>query len=757
MLRIAVVANTPPPYRVPMYSQLARMPGVALHVIFCSRREPNRLWDLPPLDFDHEFLREQWIAMKGRYIHNNIGVLPALRKFKPDIVVTDGFNPTHLYAFLYTLVTDAAHVPMTDGTDRSEEALSAVHRAVRRRVYSHSSAFVSASLGGDRLYMNYGIKQESCFKSCLCVDNDAYAPVVPAKEKCYDFVFAGRIEPGKSPLFALEVACATARKLGRKATLLVVGSGSLAQEMQRAATQNSQWVAAEFFGFAAQAQLPDLYRSARVFLFPTLADVWGVVANEACAAGLPVLVSPHAGVNGELVRDGENGFICEMDAELWAQRAVPLLTQPRMWQEFSSRSLALANQYTFTSSALGLLDACRLAQRRRETAMEKDMERPRRVVIVERQLLHYRAAFYNRLKAMLEKEGIELELLFGRGTPDEAMKKDEVTIDWARRIPTHYLLGNRVCWQPFGHYARDADLVVVMHENKLLYNLWLLSFGRPRRLAFWGHGRNMQSNRPTGLKERFKRWTVNKVDWWFAYTRSSAELVHQAGFPSGRTTVVENAVDTSRLATMCAQVTLEQCRALRAEFGLGDGPVALYLGSLYREKRLDFLLDAAREIRQRVPEFQLLVAGAGPMQDVIESAAAQETWIHYVGPLKGNRKAAILVLSDVMLNPGLVGLAILDSFASGTPMFTTNCNLHSPEISYLESGRNGIMTDDDLHAYSNAVSDVLLDRNALHALRTGALGSAPHYTIENMAERICNGILQCLALPAGQMPEMQRR
>ena len=60
-----------------------------------------------------------------------------------------------------------------------------------------------------------------------------------------------------------------------------------------------------FHGFAAQRELPDLYRSAKVFLFPTLADVWGVVANEACAAGLPVIVSPHAGVAGELVRDDD--------------------------------------------------------------------------------------------------------------------------------------------------------------------------------------------------------------------------------------------------------------------------------------------------------------------------------------------------------------------------------------------------------------------------------------------------------------------
>lgn len=375
----------------------------------------------------------------------------------------------------------------------------------------------------------------------------------------------------------------------------------------------------------------------------------------------------------------------------------------------------------------------------------------RRVVIVERQLLHYRRELYERLRTLLEREGIALQLLHGCGTPAEAMKKDEVTLDWAHTIPTRYFLGNRVCWQPFGDYARDADLVVVMHENKMLYNLWLLSLGRPRRLAFWGHGRNMQSQRPTGWKERFKRWTVNKVDWWFAYTDSSAALVAQAGFPLARTTVVDNAVDTSALSSLCRSVTPARCRALRAELGVGDGPIAIYLGSLYDQKRPEFLLEAAQRIRARVPGFQLLVAGAGPMQNVIEEAAAQHPWMHYLGPLKGPRKAEILVLADIMLNPGLVGLAILDSFASGTPMFTTDCNLHSPEISYMHSGRNGVMTPDDLEIYADTVVDTLTDRNALVALKAGALGSASRYTIENMAERLCKGIVDCLAMPQGRL------
>ena len=370
----------------------------------------------------------------------------------------------------------------------------------------------------------------------------------------------------------------------------------------------------------------------------------------------------------------------------------------------------------------------------------------RRVVIVERVLTHYRVDFFERLREHLAREGVALQLLVGHGTAIDAQKKDGGTLDWAIPVPGRYWFGDRLYWQPFGSYARQADLVIVMHENKMLYNLWLLFFKRPVRLAFWGHGRNMQSHQPTGLRERFKRWTINKVDWWFAYTDMSAALIHRAGFPQACTTVVDNAVDTDALSTLCNQVTAADCHALRTKLSMHSGPVGMYLGSLYQEKRLDFLLAAAQHIRQHIPDFQLLIAGAGPEQAIIEDVARRHRWIHYVGPLYGKEKATALVLADVLLNPGLVGLGILDSFVSGTPMFTTDCGMHSPEISYLDSGHNGVMTVDDINVYAQTVIATLSDPDVMTRMSQAARASAPRYTVQNMATRFGNGILACLAM-----------
>lgn len=365
MLRIAIVTNNPPPYRVPVFQRLGRIPGIDFQAIFCSHREPNRFWDLPPMEFDHVFLRERFYLVNGRCIHHNPDVVGALFRFAPEVVITDGFNPTHLYAFLYAWGRGLAHVAMTDGTDVSEQSLGFVHKAVRRFVYARSGAFVPASIGGKRHYQSYGVPADRCFTSCLCIDNEAFAPK-DGQAKQYDFIFSGRFEAVKNPLFAMDVAVETAKQIGRKVNMLFVGSGSLEESMRAAAKMHEQYLAAVFHGFAAQRELPSLYRSARVLLFPTSWDPWGVVANEACAAGLPVLVSKEAGVAGELVRDGENGFVCTLESETWAKRAAMLLMRPVLYEDFSRRSLRLVSEYNYDNAASGIVDACRFSLRETE-------------------------------------------------------------------------------------------------------------------------------------------------------------------------------------------------------------------------------------------------------------------------------------------------------------------------------------------------------------------------------------------------------
>ena len=219
------------------------------------------------------------------------------------------------------------------------------------------------------------------------------------------------------------------------------------------------------------------------------------------------------------------------------------------------------------------------------------------VIISQRRLTRYRITLFELLRTDLASRGIRLELLVGQGTSIEEQKRDAGVLDWAIQVPTFYFGGDRVCWQPIHRHVGGADLVVLTQENALFANHLLMLRPRNFKLAFWGHGANLQSDRPNGFKERFKRWTTNRVDWWFAYTALSENLVKAAGFPANRITVLNNSVDTSELRCQKYSVSAEETFALRRSLGFGNGPVGVFVGSLYAGKRLDFLFAAAEAIQ----------------------------------------------------------------------------------------------------------------------------------------------------------------
>lgn len=371
----------------------------------------------------------------------------------------------------------------------------------------------------------------------------------------------------------------------------------------------------------------------------------------------------------------------------------------------------------------------------------------RKICISQRRLTQYRIPLFEKLRDQLLVENIDLSVVAGKGTAAEKYKQDAGDLAWGKSIPTYYFANNRLCWQPLTFRLDDVDLLIVTQENKLLANHLLMLAPRRFKLAFWGHGANLQSDRPDGLKERFKRWTTNRVDWWFAYTQMSAQLVEQAGFPSARITVLNNAMDTQELQRQRLEITPEQTQALRESLGFGAGPIGVFLGSLYADKRLDFLFEAAGSIRQALPDFHLLIIGDGPERDKVRTWCSSNSWVQWVGALQGREKVAHISMAKVMLNPGLVGLGILDSFVCRTPILTTDCKLHSPEIVYLENGLNGWMTPNDMEIYVDACVQLLTSEQTLKYLRRGCAASAAEYTVENMAQRFADGIVSCLGAP----------
>jgi glycosyltransferase involved in cell wall biosynthesis len=373
------------------------------------------------------------------------------------------------------------------------------------------------------------------------------------------------------------------------------------------------------------------------------------------------------------------------------------------------------------------------------------------VSIVQRILPHYRLAFFERLHALLEERGVNLRLCYGQEQPGTRPGSVELAGSWVHRVHNSYWFDDRrghgAVWQPCLRELAQSDLVISEHAARLLINYPLAAmsrFGRTR-LALWGHGKNLQAMPQRRLTDHFRAGLSHGAHWWFAYTALSARIVADAGFPSERITVVNNAIDTEALGAAVKATPAQQRDALRHALDLTAGSVAIFCGRLVAEKRLDLVRRAAELVHARRPEFRLIVVGDGPCEPEVRRMADECSWVHFVGPKFGAELAPYLAVSDLLLMPGLVGLVIVDSFAAEVPLITTDHGAHSPEIEYLRSGENALMTA----AHSDALADEIValigcPDKLLH-LRAGCRASAHEYTLARMVERFSDGVLNALA------------
>ena len=238
------------------------------------------------------------------------------------------------------------------------------------------------------------------------------------------------------------------------------------------------------------------------------------------------------------------------------------------------------------------------------------------------------------------------------------------------------------------------------------------------------------------------------MDWWFTYTRKSAEIVAATGFPSSRITSVNNSIDTLALTEAKDRISDTELEALRLSRGLTGENIAIYCGGMYPDKKIPFLLTACERIRSRIGNFEVLFIGDGPDSESVQQFAERHQWAHYLGSLTGDDKVAYFKLAKVQLLPGLVGLAVLDSFTLGVPMITTDLPIHRPEFDYIQDGYNGVVTTFAVDAYSNQAIRLLEDETWHSKLVEGCLQSATRYSVDNMAINFSEGVRLAITEPS---------
>jgi len=150
------------------------------------------------------------------------------------------------------------------------------------------------------------------------------------------FLYVGRLAQEKG----LDVLLRAFKNVPGK--LLLAGSGPQEAELRALADDR-----VELLGQVARDDLPALYASADCFVLPSRSEPWGMVLNEAAAAGLPLVATEAAGAGHDLIEDGVNGYRVAVDDEEALAEALRKVAADPAWRlAAGERSRELTAGYT---------------------------------------------------------------------------------------------------------------------------------------------------------------------------------------------------------------------------------------------------------------------------------------------------------------------------------------------------------------------------------------------------------------------------
>ncbi|MBE9125723.1 glycosyltransferase family 4 protein [Coleofasciculus sp. LEGE 07092] len=187
----------------------------------------------------------------------------------------------------------------------------------------------TAALVGGQLHCDYllklGFPQERIFMGYNAVNNDYFAlgaeaarknPVAarqrqPKIPKRPYFLVVTRLIQRKNVFRLVEAFAAYRQQIGEENAwdLVICGSGEAETSIRILIIEKRLNACVHLPGFISYQAIPDWYGLAHAFVHPALQEPWGLVVNEACAAGLPILCSRTVGACDELVRQGHNGLL----------------------------------------------------------------------------------------------------------------------------------------------------------------------------------------------------------------------------------------------------------------------------------------------------------------------------------------------------------------------------------------------------------------------------------------------------------------
>lgn len=262
------------------------------------------------------FSGESYRALSPYIIHRK--AFRMLESLRPDAVIAPSTPfPSGMASAKYCLDHDKVCVMMDDAWEYSDKRgyiVSTTKKIIHRNV---DAAFIPAPSHAS-YYLDMGFPRERIFYGVDVVDNDFFSTGAETARRQANtlrnilnlppryFIFIGRFIARKGITTLLEAYRQYAQLAQHDAWgLVLVGEGDERRGHEEAMRE---YPGVRFVGSQFGEQLCRYYGLANAFILPSVVETWGLVANEAMASQLPVVISKGCGSSRALVEEGKNGW-----------------------------------------------------------------------------------------------------------------------------------------------------------------------------------------------------------------------------------------------------------------------------------------------------------------------------------------------------------------------------------------------------------------------------------------------------------------
>ena len=343
---------------------------MALSVVETASTDRTYAWEAQGGDRTTLFPGRAFESVPGPEME--AAVREALDRIDPDAVAVPSYStPDARAALAWCRRRRRAAVMMFDS--RQQDAARAGWRErIKRTVVRQFDAALVAGTPQRAYAVALGVPPSHVFQPVDVVDNARFARLAadarqsrPAGDRGR-FLVVSRLTPVKGVDVLLDAYRQYRASAADPWALDVVGDGPA-----RAALEAQAGAGVSFHGFAQGDALGLAYGRADALVLPSHKDTWGLVVNEAMAAGLPAVVSWGAGCAEDLVEEGANGFtVPPGDAAALADRLgrVAALSDAER-RDFGNRSREIIAAYDLDAFCRGLWDAAQAGQSRADRGL----------------------------------------------------------------------------------------------------------------------------------------------------------------------------------------------------------------------------------------------------------------------------------------------------------------------------------------------------------------------------------------------------